>query len=212
MSLRLAYLKSKGFAKEDGSIKHTKATNFCLPMLGLCPRDFGEILLNVHIESDHPPHLCIVVLNKNTYDLDAIASRIRSNPLYISQEEGDNGNEVVYFVGIPEKYYDDYYLVLEGRYSQLSLPYKTKLTSCHGNNVYPHNSPVIIDGQVATTMFEVINPSQKKREVIAKHFDVDISSVNELIAKPNLDYERYRKCSELVEIKQEYEQQDRGDN
>ncbi len=206
MSFRLTYLKSKGYVKEDGSIKYTKATRFCLPMLGIWMGDFGELLLNVHIETDHPPHLCIVVLNKSGYDLDIIADKIRENPLFISQEVDDNGNEVVYFVGIPERYHDDYYLVLEGRYSQLSLPYKTRLTSYYGTNVYPHDNPLIVDDQVATTMFEVINPSQKKREVVAKHFGVEITSVKELIAKPDLSYEGYKKCEELIDIKEEDEQ------
>ncbi len=209
MSLRLTYLKSKGYVDEDGSInKHTKATNFCLPMIGVWVGDFGkDLLINAHIENVHPPHLCIVMLNKSSYELDVVAGKLRENPLFISQEEDDDGIEVVYCVGIPARYWDDYYLVLEGRYSQLSLPYKTKLTTLYGNTVYPtSDSPLIIDGQVATTMFEVLNPSQKKREIIAKHFEVEVTSVKELIAKPNLSYEGYRKCSELFIEEEKNEQ------
>ena len=78
------------------------------------------------------------------------------------------------------------------------MGYKTLLTNLHSNNIYKLSEPpVIINGQVATTMFEILNPSQRKREVIARHFDVEVSSIKELIDKPDLKYEIYRKPEEL---------------
>jgi len=38
----------------------------------------------------------------------------------------------------------------------------------------------------------------EKKKVIAQHFGVEVSSVKELISKPDIRYELYRKTSELL--------------
>ena len=45
MSLRLAYLTENGYVASDGDLRHTKVTNFCLPMYGFHKRDFKNKLL-----------------------------------------------------------------------------------------------------------------------------------------------------------------------
>ena len=66
MSLRLTYLQNKGYVREDKSIRHTKVTVFCLPMLGLRDKDFNDFLLNVHIKhegEDAYPFFYIITQN-----------------------------------------------------------------------------------------------------------------------------------------------------
>lgn len=200
MSLRLTYLRNKGYVTEDGDLRHTKVTNFCLPMYDIHRLEFGENLINVYIQHEVDPYLYIVVLNKDEPMLVRVLTRISSNEHFDSSYPDDDNNELVFKIKVPDKYIEDYYKIIAGRYSEISLEFKTKLTSklYYGNYIYNLNEPpLIVNGQVATTMFEILNPSLKKKQVIAKHFGVEVSSVIELIEKPNLRYELYKKASDL---------------
>lgn len=200
MSLRLTYLKNKGYVTDDGSLRHTKVTNFCLPMYDIHILEFGENLINVYIQQETEPYLYIVVLNKDEPMLVRVLTKISSNEYFESSYDDDEEKELVFRLKVPTKYIEDYYKIIAGRYSEISLEFKTKLTSkvFYGNYIYNLNEPpLILNGQVATTMFEVLNPSVKKKQIIAKHFGVELSSIVELISKPDLRYEMYKKVSDL---------------
>lgn len=207
MSLRLTYLKSKGYVLDDGSIRHTKVTQFCLPMFDLHYNWFDGALINAHIQENVETCLYIIFLAKRIKDekVQALIGNLASNKNLVDYYLDDDNAELVYKLRIPEQYLDDYDKIIDGQYSKISLPYKTKLTSryYYDNTVYDlKQPPLIINGQVATTMFEILNPSPKKREIIAKHFGVEVSSIVEFISKPNLRYELYKRPSELFNEEQ----------
>lgn len=196
MSLRLAYLKANGYVTEEGDLRHTKVTNFCLPMFGVFKGDFKGKLLNAYIEHGDVPYLYIVTLNdENVTDL---LVKLGESDDFIESFDDDDGKEFVFKFKIPSVYLDDYYKILNGVYSEISTSYKNVLRIFYGNTVYSlTDSPLIVNGQVATTMWEVLNPSLEKKKIIAKHFGVDPNSVKELISKPDLRYELYKKANEL---------------
>lgn len=202
MSRRMAYLKNNGYVSDEGVMKYTKVTNFCIPMFGVCAKDFGDSLINAHISHNGNEHnFYIIVLkdkihnNKNNTEL---VTRLSEHKDFVESFDDDEGKELVFKFKIPQEHHDDYYKILSGSYSKISDEYKTVLEKFYGKKVYPLNEkPLILNGQVATTMWEILNPSIKKKEIIAKHLNVDISSVVELISKPDLRYELYQSTNEL---------------
>lgn len=199
MSVRLAYLRSYGYVLDNGDIKHTKVSNFCLPMFGLAVKDFNKKLLNAYIDGEN--NFYVVVLNNKDDDkVEKLLIALSDNENFLESYDDDNGNELVFKLKIADKHLDDYHKILNGNYSEISNDYKALLTSDKYYKVtyYPLNeAPVIINGQVASTMWETLFPSIKKKEIVAKYYNVEISSVKELIAKPDLKYEFYRKAEEL---------------
>jgi len=198
MSLRLAYLKQQGYVKDDGDLRHTKVTNFCLPMIGLHRRDFKGKLLNVYIQHTDEQYLYIVVLNTDDEDVVKVLKKINDHEDFVESFNDDDNKELVFVVKVPKKHEDDYYKILNGLYSEISQGYKNILKVFYTNNVYDLNdAPLIVNGQVATTMWEILNPSVRKREIVAKHFEVDIKDVKELMSKPDLKYEVYKNIKDL---------------
>ena len=198
MSLRLAYLKQQGYVKDDGDLRHTKVTNFCLPMIGLHRRDFKGKLLNVYIQHTDEQYLYIVVLNTDDEDVVKVLKKINDHEDFVESFNDDDNKELVFVVKVPKKHEDDYYNILNGLYSEISQGYKNILKVFYTNNVYDLNdAPLIVNGQVATTMWEILNPSVRKREIVAKHFEVDIKDVKELMSKPDLKYEVYKNIKDL---------------
>ena len=198
MSLRLAYLKQQGYVKDDGDLRHTKVTNFCLPMIGLHRRDFKGKLLNVYIQHTDEQYLYIVVLNTDDEDVVKVLKKINDHEDFVESFNDDDNKELVFVVKVPKKHEDDYYKILNGLYSEISQGYKNILKVFYTNNVYDLNdAPLIVNGQVATTMWEILNPSVRKREIVAKHFEVDIKDVKELMSKPDIKYEVYKNIKDL---------------
>ena len=198
MSVRLTYLKDNGYALDNGDIKHTKVTTFCLPMLGTLTKEFGKDIINVHIDDKN--NLYLVVLNSKNKQVEELLSKLSEHECFLESYDDDDGKELVFKFKVPEKHLNDYHAILDGKYSEISREYKELLTSDKYYKVtyFPLNEPpVIINGQVATTMWETLYPSIKKKEVVAKHFGVEVSSVLELMAKPDLKYELYRKTEQL---------------
>jgi len=202
MSLRLTYLKEKGYVADDGDLRHTKVTSFCLAMFDIHTSDFGGNLLNVHIDaqSGEHPYLFIIVLNKDEPILVEIMTKVSSHDCFDSSFADDDNNELVFRMRVPDVHVEDYHKIIAGKYSKISEAYKNLLISNrhYGGTMYDLNdSPLIVNGQVATTMAEILKPSLKKREIVANHFGVEVSSIVELITKPNLDYEVYKRPNEL---------------
>lgn len=205
MSVRRVYLENKGYIRKDGSIKYTKVTRFCLPMFGLHYDDFGNHLLNVYSLHEESPHIYIVVQNpyKEDYRLNDVLEKLRAHPNFVEEFKDDEDNEIVYKLILNPKHEDDYYKIISGDYSKISDDYKNVLTKVYSDHRYNVTKPpVIVDGQVLTTMHEVLYPSPEKRAIIAKHFGVEVSSVRELISKPDIRYELYKKTSELFNEEQ----------
>lgn len=205
MSLRLMYLKENGYVTNDGDLRHTKVTNFCLPMYGFHKRDFKNKLLNVYILHEDDPCLYVVTLNDNS--ITDVLTKLSANEHFIESFDDDDGKELIFKLKVPQKHEEDYFKILNGIYSEISKEYKEILKQFYTNNIYALDvPPLIVNGQVATTMWEILNPSIKKKEQVAKHFGVDISNVKELMSKPDLKYELYTKANQLNNQKNNYEE------
>lgn len=200
MSIRKTYLNKKGYVRKDGSIKHTKMTMFCLPLLGLSYHDFGKNLINVYSSQEDNIYLYIVLDNPYEQSVDNLINKIKARKDFIEEFKDDSDNEYILKFKISGIYEDDYYKIMSGEYSKISKVYKDILIKMYSDRTHDLNKPpTIVDGQVLTTMHEVIYPTEEKKKVIAKHFGVEISSVKELISKPDIRYELYRKVDELKE-------------
>lgn len=196
MSLRLAYLKENGYVAGDGDLRHTKVTNFCLPMYGLHKRDFKGKLLNVYILHEVTPHLYVVTLKDDI--IDDILSKLSEHDDFVESFDDDDGKELIFKLRVPKRHEEDYYKILNGVYSEISDEYKEILKYFYTNSVYPiDTTPLIVNGQVATTMWEILNPSVRKREQVAKHFGVEVDAIKQLMSKPDLKYELYIKANQL---------------
>lgn len=200
MSIRKTYLSKKGYVRKDGSIKHTKMTMFCLPLLGLSYHDFGKNLINVYSSQEDNIYLYIVLDNPYEQSVDSLINKIKARKDFIEEFKDDSDNEYILKLKISGIYEDDYYKIMSGEYSKISKIYKDILVKTYSDRTHDLSKPpTIVDGQVLTTMYEVLYPTEEKKKVIAKHFGVEISSVKELISKPDIRYELYRKVDELKE-------------
>ena len=208
MSIRITYLKENNYIRSDGSIKFTKVTMFCLPMIGLKYKEFEDHLLNVYSNHEESPHLYVVIKNPQNENktLTIIINKLRSNHSLVEEYLDDDGYELVFKLKLDNKYEDDYYKILSGDYSKISEEYKKVLVDIYSSNVHDLSKPpTISDGQVLTTMYEVLYPTIEKKKVIAKHFGVEVSSIKELISKPDIRYELYKKTNELNNEEEIYE-------
>lgn len=201
MSIRKTYLKNKGYIKQNGKIKHTKVTMFCLPVFGMHYMEFGDHLLNVYTLQEDNPYLYVVVLNpyKEDKGLNIVLDKLRLHPNFVEESRDDEDYEIVIKLKLDSHWEDDYYKIMSGDYSKLSDDYKKILIKFFSDKKEDlTKAPNIVDGQVQTTMHEVLYPTLEKKKVIAKYFGVEVSSVKELISKPDIRYELYKKTSELL--------------
>lgn len=185
---RKDYLSKIGKFK-DGRIKHTFSTKFLLPMINYNSlEDFLGTLVNVHINGSLAnPELILVLENNTNVSRDIVRCRI--NPQYVEDTLQDD--EIIIRFNIPAKYLNSYAKFIEGKYSYFDNDYKEKLKSIYSDRVFPTG--------INVSMYDIIYPRYDKRKALASEYNVAVELIEEVIDKPDLDYEIYKSIKQLEE-------------
>lgn len=166
-----------------------KAKNFILPMLGVPISQFSPYMIDCNIINEGFPKIVVIFDNIDDEPLKMLIYKLQSDYLFLDCEYDDDDKEVVMFFDIPKEFKKDFEAFVGGKYSKFSEDYKKRLTLYFGKKTCEEAGLV--------TMWDTINPTDKKRQEIADKYDISIDSIKELISIPNLEHEIYRTIEEL---------------
>lgn len=192
MQKRLEWLDNNGYIQND-VITYTKTTRFLMPLVGISEFNLEKIqyklLINTYIKSLNEQLICIV-LNKLDYPEES-NNFINLQNLnehfvdYIEEEE-----EYILVYQIPSHFKNDYDLILNGKYSKTSEPYKQILIRIYG---YTKNEKSRL-----ATVYDCLYPTIEKKKQIASDFEVDYKNIEEVSSKPDITYELFKPINELL--------------
>lgn len=196
MQERLVWLENNGYLN-SGTIKNTRTTKFLMPLIGVSEKELDnhclDMFINAYIKNKEELTL-YVVLNKLDFPEESMQFIILQNlnEHYLCFMENDQ--EYIIEYEIPEHFREDFDKILDGKYSETSAPYKQIMTRVHGIRKD--------DNDPACFIYEVIYPTDRKRELKAKdlsvgHSIIDKSIIKEVSSKPNLEYEEYVSIEQL---------------
>lgn len=192
MQKRLGWLDNNGYIQND-VITYTKTTRFLMPLVGISEFNLEKVqyklLINTYIKSLDEQLIC-VVLNKLDYPEES-NNFINLQNLnehfvdYIEEEE-----EYILIYQIPNHFKSDYDLILNGKYSKTSEPYKQILIRIYG---YTKNEKCRL-----ATVYDCLYPTIEKKKQIASDFEVDYKNIEEVSSKPDITYELFKPVNELL--------------
>ena len=194
MQERLEWLENNGYITDGGSISHTKTTRFLMPLIGISEYSIEHIkhkmLINAHIKDKEEKLIC-VILNKLDFPEESKAYVLiqNLNEHFIDCIEEDQ--EYILIYRIPEHFHEDYELILKGKYSKTSVPYKEVLLRVHG--VQTHTESHL------GTVHDVLYPTEIKRKQYADFLNVEIALIDEVCSRPRLPYELFQTIEQLKE-------------
>lgn len=164
---------------------------FVLPMVAINHNNLPKEFINSYIDREY--HVYIVFEKDNNFvNLNQnYLQYLKDNNEYIESYEEDTDEYIIKF-NIPEEYYKEFDLFIQGKYSKFSENYKNRLCFYFGRKS-------IKEGHLVNIV-NAIYPEDFKRLQIAKHLDVDVSLIREVYDPPNLTKELYNNITNLVTI------------
>ncbi len=183
---RKDYLTSIGKMDSNGSITHTFASKFLLPIIGYTIKDLGTSLINTHITEGNKPEL-IVILDPNKDDTVSLLVKMRILSHYLNDETTDD--ELIIRFTISEAYYNVLDKFKKGQYSGFDEFYKRILTRYYGEGV--------IQNGIKVSMYDTIYPRYEKRKNLAERLGEEVKYIQEVLDSPEMDYEIYKSLEQL---------------
>ena len=162
-----------------------------MPMIGYQKNDFishqdgSNFLINCHIYDIDKPSLVLVLDNNINGEIDVnLEMFLYKNDINNQFKEKvveEDGQTILLFYELDSRYYPDFYKFIDGRYSEMSQTYKSKLVGLYGrkSNNKDHRPSI----------FDVLYPTSVKRKQWAEFLGVDVDLIKEVSSKPNMDYE-----------------------
>lgn len=193
MQERLEWLENNGYTT-NGIVNNTKTTTFLMPLIGISELSVNflhpKMLINAHIKSKEDK-LIYIILNKldspeESRDYVLLQNLNEHFVDYIEEEQ-----EYILIYQLPKHFNEDYELILEGKYSETSVPYKEIMLRVYGiqNNSANHLS----------TVHDVLYPTDIKRKQYADFLNVEVMLIKEVCSRPKLPYEVYQTIDQLKE-------------
>jgi hypothetical protein len=193
MQERLEWLENNGYTT-NGVVNNTKTTTFLMPLIGISELSINflhpRMLINAHIKSKEDK-LIYIILNKldspeESRDYVLLQNLNEHFVDYIEEEQ-----EYILIYQLPKHFNKDYELILQGKYSQTSVPYKEIMLRVYGiqNNSANHLS----------TVHDVLYPTDVKRQQYADFLNVEVMLIEEVCSRPKLQYEVYKTIDQLKE-------------
>lgn len=202
-------MQQKGWISGNG-IDYTKSTHFLMPMLGYQKNDFishqdgSSFLINCHIYDTDKPTLVLVLDNNIKGEIDVnLEMFLYKNDINNQFKEKvveEDGQTILLVYELDERYYIDFYKFIEGRYSEMSQTYKSKLVGLYGrkSNNKDHRPSI----------FDVLYPTTAKRKQWAEYLGVDADLIKEVSSKPDMSYEVLKPIEEIESILNQLELQE----
>lgn len=170
---------------------------FVLPMCGINYKILPDNFINCYIDTNL--YKVFIVFDKlEDYDEDClkfIKNVKENNKTYSSYQE--DLDEIVLEFDIPDKYHDDFYLFVEGKYSKFSLDYKSVLMKYFGTRGIAKGHKV--------NEFDTIYPKTYKKLELAKvlydkkDITEGVKNIVEVLEAPDIEKETFKTLTELLE-------------
>ena len=195
MSLRKKWLQNQKLISNNG-IDHTKSTYFLMPMLGYQKNDFvshgtkDNFLINCHIDDLINPSLIIVLDNNKDVNLEMLLYKNDINSQFEGSALEEDGEQILLKYKLDSRYYSDFYKFIDGKFSEMSQTYKSRLIGLYGrkSNNQDHRPSI----------FDALYPTSSKRKQWADYLGVDVDMIKEVSSKPDMDYELFKSTEELI--------------
>lgn len=119
------------------TVKTTKTTDFLLPLLGKSKTWYAPLLVNAYLSDSgvnikHPNSISVLIKFSGNIKFDIIADYLKDLDTYIDSYDIIDGQFVMFVIGIPDEFLEDYFLILKGKYSEISQQAKTLLLQGRG--------------------------------------------------------------------------------
>ncbi len=192
MSLRRDWLKNKG------NDKFNKCTQFLLPMIYYNIDDFtgdyNNYLINCYITKEFDGKIIVICDNIEDEHFKIFLYKNELNPYYLNSLLDDNNKEIQLVYQIPNNYIEDYYTIIDSKYSFISKSYKDKLIKIYGRQCNTNN--------YKATMYDTLYPTEFKRKQIAQWLGYDVKSkdwmiINEVLDKFDLDKNLFQSIEDI---------------
>lgn len=174
-------------------LEKTKSWWFLTPMFELDQYNLNyKYLLNVYLGTeDYPEHKNILVLHYDFIQIGGnfakLEKRLSSLPNFIRSYDPDDYTSLFLF-HIPHKWYNDYLLFINGKYSQLSGEYKNLLFSFYamgGNKKHLEE------------LKKVVNKSEEKKLLLEEELGVILPADAEVASIINWEKEIYNESHKI---------------
>lgn len=163
------------------SIKYTKSKTYLLPLLSEVVDlriKFIPYLLNTYMfDENNKFQECFYILHDFNFknpEFTAYEHKLVNNPLFVKQIDIDN--KVIYIFKFPEEYLDEYYKLLDSRYSEFGEDAKKLILKFWGE-VYSGNSSGV---NFLLKVKQILYKDEKLRQKIQTNLGVTIDKNQEL--------------------------------
>jgi len=128
---------------------------------------------------DNPNEVALYLWYKYSasIEMEEFEEKIKKHPQYVETIDVDQYH-VLYKFSIPTRYYEDYKLIIQGKYSRISEIAKERILDFHSAK---NNSP----------LYKILNRDPSRREKMEKELDISISESDELHDPFYEEEERY---------------------
>ena len=197
--LQIKKITSKNVKEGAGyflySHKLSKSSQFTLPMLGNSREYFkwNTSLCNVFLgtEDGSIKNRILLLYRMNTSkEYLEFEAMLENHPMYVKSHAYDVYHDLVEF-RVPERFKEDYTLLINGKYSQISEELKKRIVKFH---YLTSNSPIS----------QVIHKSETRRKKLEKDLKVDIPEDLDLLDPYNIENEL---CSDKYMLEYDEEQE-----
>lgn len=193
---------------EKKKIKPTKCGLLLLPVLGhiveLKPKglfmreQMTKYLVDIYLIDAEQPKLVSVfddVENEKEEEFNWLMYKLTNDFTFFDHFKDSDSGELACINQIPKDFHKDYKRFLDGKYTEFSDELKDRLIAAHGRAT---NNSMRDNGLPGLTVFDIINPSDRKKKQFADIIGTNVKNIKEVYDSPNIEdeifltYEEFR--------------------
>lgn len=154
-------------------LNHTSL--FMLPFLGGSSYNYKlkSLLINSHIEyledEEDSPHIYLLYRFEESKDYEELEKYLKGHVNYKKEFHPDKYH-ILYKFSIPEQFIEDYYKIINSKYSQISNGAKVRILQFHGNNPKDHK----------TALYGILYKTEARRKGMEEGLNTYIPTTAEL--------------------------------
>jgi len=170
---------------------YNKSKTYLLPLVSELihfEKDFIKYIKNtyMYVQNDNTPYLCLLHdFSFKNPEFTAYEHRLTSNDLFVKHIDLDN--QVLYVFEFPKDYIQEYYSLLDSKYSEFGSDAK-ELILKFWSDIYQGNSEAI---PVLVAIKQILYKDTKLREKLQRELKVVIDENQELGEEVNVEKETF---------------------
>lgn len=182
--------------KLESSNKKNWCCSFILPMVEINYNNLPRNFINAYISKDYE----VFMVFDKTQDYDVVFYHFLENIKNKNtalKEVLDGDDEIVFRFNIPKKYFSDFNLFIQGKYSKFADVYKKVLIKYFGQVSISHN--------YEASVYNTINPQDFKRLQIAERLydkrDIreGLKLIDEVLDIPDMERELFKPLQSIIQ-------------